>query len=69
MRTRDQRVRHEPQISLGLLGEYMVASFVRKRSILRESKFPKDYIVPQYDPAQKAVARYLAAQPAIRGSS
>jgi hypothetical protein len=38
----------------------MVASFVRKRSILRDAKFPKDFIGPQYDPAQKAAVRYLA---------
>jgi len=47
-------------MSLALLGEYMVASFSRRRSILRESKYPKDFIVPRYDPAQKAAARYLA---------
>jgi hypothetical protein len=60
MRTHHQRIRSAPQISLGLLGEYMVASFVRKRSILRDAKFPKDFIGPQYDPAQKAAVRYLA---------
>jgi hypothetical protein len=38
----------------------MVASFSRKKSILQEAKFPKDFIVPQYEPAQKAIARYLA---------
>jgi hypothetical protein len=38
----------------------MVASFSRKKTILQEAKFPKDFIVPQYEPAQKAIARYLA---------
>ena len=60
MGTHRQKVRNAPQLSLGLLGEYMVASFVRKRSILRDAKFPKDYIGPQYDPAQRAAVRYLA---------
>jgi hypothetical protein len=67
MGTRYQRVRQEPQISLSLLGEYMASSFVRKRSILKEAKFPKDFIGPQYDPAQKAAARYLAAGGGDRG--
>ena len=61
MGTRHQRVRHDPQISLSLLGEYMASSFVRKQSILKDAKFPKDFIGPQYDPAQKAAAPYLAA--------
>lgn len=60
MQTRRQKVRHTPQISLNLLGEFMVSSFVRRRSILRQAKFPHDYIGPRYDPAQKAAARYLA---------
>jgi hypothetical protein len=60
MKTRVQKVRHDPQLSLGLLGEYMVAGFVRKRSILRSAKFPRDYIGAQYDPAQRAASRYLA---------
>jgi hypothetical protein len=60
MGTRYQRVRHEPQISLNLLGEYMASSFVRKQSILKEAKYPKDFIGPQYDPAQRAAAGYLA---------
>lgn len=61
MGTRHQRVRHEPQISLSLLGEYMASSFVRKQSILKDAKYPKDFIGPQYDPVQKAAAGYLAA--------
>ena len=60
MRARPQKVRHSPQLSLNLLGEFMVASFVRRLSILRDAKFPKDYIGPRYDPAQKAAARYLS---------
>jgi hypothetical protein len=60
MGTRHQRVRHTPQLSLSLLGEYMASSFVRKQSILREAKFPKDFIGPRYDPAQKAAALYLS---------
>lgn len=66
MQTRRQKVRHSPQISLNLLGEFMVSSFVRRRTILRDSKFPKDYIGPRYDPAQKAAARYLAGGSADR---
>jgi hypothetical protein len=61
MGTRHQRVRQNPQISLNLLGEYMSSSFVRKQSILREAKYPKDFVGPQYDPAQRAAASYLAA--------
>jgi hypothetical protein len=61
MGTRHQRVRHTPQLSLSLLGEYMSSSFVRKRSILREAKYPQDFIGPRYDPAQKAAAAYLAS--------
>lgn len=61
-----QRVRNAPQLSLGLLGEYMVASFVRKRSILRDSKFPKEFLGARYDPAQKAAVRYLAGGSADR---
>jgi hypothetical protein len=57
---RTPRVRNSPQMSLMLLGEYMSATFSRKRAILREAKYPKDFIVPQYDPVQKAASRYLA---------
>ncbi len=60
MEHRQPRVRVTPQMSLMLLGEYMSASFSRKRTILREAKFPKDFIVPQYQPAQKAASCYLA---------
>jgi hypothetical protein len=60
MGTRYQRVRQEPQLSLNLLGEYMVSSFTRKQSILKDAKYPKDFIGPRYDPAQKAAAIYLA---------
>lgn len=66
MQTRRQKVRHTPQISLNLLGEFMESSFVRRRSILRQAKFPQDYIGPRYDPAQKAAARYLAGAPGDR---
>ena len=38
MQTRRQKVRHTPQISLNLLGEFMVSSFVRRRSILRRGE-------------------------------
>ncbi len=60
MRSQRQKVRHSPQISLNLLGEFMVASFVRRRSILKHAKYPADFIGARYDPAQKAAARYLS---------
>lgn len=60
MGMRHQRIRETPQLSLNLLGEYLASTFVRKQSILREAKFPKDFIGPRYEPVQKAAALYLA---------
>jgi hypothetical protein len=61
MTTQYRRVRQQPQLSLNLVGEYMSSSFVRRRSILRQAKFPEPYIGPRYEPARKAAALYLAS--------
>ena len=61
MTTQYRRVRQAPQLSLNLLGEYMASSFVRRKSILRQAKFPKDYIGPRYEPARKAAALFLTS--------
>lgn len=61
MTTQHRRVRQQPQLSLNLVGEYMSSSFVRRRSILRQAKFPEACIGPRYEPARKAAALYLTS--------
>jgi hypothetical protein len=53
-------VRESARISVSKMGEYVVASPSRRRSIEREQKRPRDVIVARYREVYPAVVRYLA---------
>lgn len=53
------RERTQPRISVTKLGEYMVASPLRRRRIVIDQKRPQDYIVTRYNDAQESIADYL----------
>ena len=50
-----------PRISLNKLSEFMTASIPRQRRIIRDQKFPPDYLRTYYREAQEAVAACLAS--------
>lgn len=56
---KERKPRTEPRISLNKLGEYLVASPRRRRSIINEQKHPKDYIVSRYQLAENAIISCL----------
>lgn len=49
-----------PRMSLSKLAEYMVATPARRRTIVRDQKFPKAFRAAQYTEAYKAIAAYFA---------
>lgn len=53
-----QRVRTEPRISVNKLGDYMVASPARRRSILAQQKTPPTFMVTYYDDAQQVIREF-----------
>ena len=50
-----------PRISLNKLCEFMTASIPRQRRIVRDQKFPADYLRAYYREAQEAVASCIAS--------
>jgi hypothetical protein len=48
-----------PRISVNKLGEYMTATPARRRSIVRDQRRPKGFLVPRYNEAHAAVIAYL----------
>ncbi|MGH7391489.1 MAG: hypothetical protein ACREM3_18820 [Candidatus Rokuibacteriota bacterium] len=58
--TAEERQRDEPRISVTKLGEYMVASASRRRSIVRDQKRPRDVIVARYTEVYPVIAGYLS---------
>lgn len=56
-----QRVRQAPRISVTKLGEYMTASVVRRRTIVRDQKRPRTVVVARYRTARRAIVEHLAA--------
>ena len=55
-----QRVRHEPRISANKLGEYLFARPGRRRTIIKEQKFPPTFMAARYKPAREAILDSLA---------
>ncbi|EIM73276.1 hypothetical protein A33O_15945 [Nitratireductor aquibiodomus RA22] len=51
-----------PRISLNKLCEFMTASIPRQRRIVRDQKFPPDYLRTYYREAQEAVASCIASE-------
>lgn len=54
------KVNKEPRISANKLGEYLVSRAGRQRIILRNQKFPPDFMTTYYKEAQEAISLFLA---------
>lgn len=55
-----QRERQNPRISLNKFGEYITAEMPgRRRSIIKEQRKPKDFIVARYAKAEQAIKEYF----------
>ena len=48
-----------PRLSANQLSEYLTASPTRRKTIVRDAKFPKRAVVARYDLAKSAMARFL----------
>ncbi|MEZ5691158.1 MAG: hypothetical protein R3D71_05800 [Rickettsiales bacterium] len=55
-----KKINKEPRISINKLGEYLVSKANRQRLILRDQKFPKDYITSYYKEAAEAISLFIA---------
>jgi hypothetical protein len=53
------RIREEARISVNKLGEYLVASPLRRRRIIQDQKKPSDFIVARYRDACEAIVSHL----------
>lgn len=54
------RERLSPRISMSKLAEYMVATAARRRTIIRDQKFPKPFKAAQYTEAYAAIGDFFA---------
>lgn len=52
-------VRDEPRISVNKLGEYLVASPLRRQAIIKEQKRPRTFQVNWYEFASKAITTFV----------
>lgn len=57
---RKQKVVKEPRISVNNLAEYITATPTRRKKILQESKFPKEYIITRYKEARELSKKYIS---------
>ncbi|MAO91640.1 MAG: hypothetical protein CMM78_13375 [Rhodospirillaceae bacterium] len=57
-----RRPENSPRISLNKLCEFMTASIPRQRRIIRDQKFPSDFLRVYYREAQEAVSLCIASQ-------
>jgi hypothetical protein len=48
-----------PRISINKLGEYMVSKAARRQRILRDAKYPPDYITTYYREAQESITQFI----------
>lgn len=53
------RERARPRISVTKLGEYLVATPLRRRAIVREQKKPRDFVVARYGDVYSAIQQFL----------
>ncbi|MHB1168898.1 MAG: hypothetical protein ACYC28_06405 [Longimicrobiales bacterium] len=53
-----QRVRAEPRISVNKLGDYLVATPARRKSILAQQKTPPTFMVTYYDDAHQVIREF-----------
>lgn len=49
----------DPRLSANQLGEYLIASPTRRKTIVRDAKFPKTAMVARYEGARGGIADYL----------
>lgn len=56
---RKYSLRATPRVSANQLADYLSASPVRRKSIIRDAKFPKQMITALYKDARSTIARYL----------
>jgi hypothetical protein len=54
--------RDEPRISVNKLAQYVTSKAARQNQILRNAKFPPDYITTYYREAGEAIAKFLAGE-------
>jgi hypothetical protein len=52
----------DPRLSANQLAEYLTATPTRRKSIIKDAKFPKTSIVARYDAARTAIAGFLCDQ-------
>ena len=50
----------EPRLSANQLAEYLTASPTRRKSIIKDARFPRTIVVARYDVARTAIAGFLA---------
>jgi len=56
----NQRERATPRMSLNKLGEYLTANMPgRRRSIIKDQRKPKDFVVARYTKAEQAIKEYF----------
>jgi hypothetical protein len=61
MRLATQKARLSPRVSINKLAEYMIASPRRRRTIVKDQKYPPDFKVAIYSEALNAITSYIAA--------
>jgi len=54
------RLRPNPQVSANQMAEYLFATPTRRKSIIREARFPKTATVALYDHAREGLVKFLA---------
>lgn len=57
----EQRVRTEARISINKLGEYLTAEAGRRRTILKDQKYPPAFQAARYADAEEAIVGHLIA--------
>ena len=53
------KVRNEPRLSVNKLAQYVTSRAARQNQILRNAKYPPDYITAYYRDAAEAIARFI----------
>lgn len=55
--------RPEPRLSVNKLGEYLTCGASRRKRILGDAKYPKNFIAPRYNDFYAVAPQYLASNP------
>ena len=62
------RLNVDPRLSANQLAEYLEATATRRKSIVREARFPKAAVVTQLKEARTSIAKLLT-HPAVAGET